>query len=141
MIRAWKYLLTVPGIGVSLLPKLACPLCWPSYAGLLGSFGLGFLSSGEYLLPLTGAFLVLTVGALAFRAKRRHGYGPLGLGIVSSGGVLLGKFVWESTLATYATVALLVIASAWNAWPHRNGAAGGLNLERRWGAGNNGQTR
>jgi mercuric ion transport protein len=118
--RAWKQLLTIPGIGVSLLPKIACPLCWPSYGGLLGSLGLGFLISGKYLLPLTGAFLVLTVGALAFGAKRRHGYGPFGLGIMASGGVLLGKFAWESTLTIYATVGLLMVASAWNAWPHRS---------------------
>lgn len=132
MSRGWKQLFAIPGIGVSLLPKIACPLCWPSYAGLLSSLGLGFLISGKYLLPVTGAFLVLTVGALAFGAKRRHGFGPLGLGIVSSGGVLLGKFVWESPLMVYVTVGLLVIASAWNAWPHRNRGSRtvSLTLER-----------
>jgi len=93
MSRTWKQnLWTIPGIGVSLLPKLACPLCWPAYAGLLSSVGLGFLISSKYLLPLTGAFLVLAVGALAFRAKHRHGYGPFVLGIVSAVGVLIGKF-------------------------------------------------
>lgn len=122
MSHGWKQLLTIPSIGVSLLPKLACPLCWPAYAGLLGSLGLGFLISGKYLLPLTGAFLVVAVGALAFGAKRRHGYGPLGLGIVASGGVLLGMFVWDSTLTMYATVGLLVVASAWNAWPRQSQA-------------------
>jgi hypothetical protein len=120
MSRTWKQnLWTIPGIGVSLLPKLACPLCWPAYAGLLSSVGLGFLISSKYLLPLTGAFLVLAVGALAFRAKHRHGYGPFVLGIVSAVGVLIGKFAWESNPTMYATVGLLVIASVWNAWPHR----------------------
>jgi hypothetical protein len=120
MSRTWKQnLWTVPGIGVSLLPKLVCPLCWPAYAGLLSSVGLGFLISTRYLLPITGAFLVLAVGALAFRAKHRHGYGPLLLGIVSAVGVLLAKFAWESKPTIYASVGLLVIASAWNAWPHR----------------------
>lgn len=123
MSRAWKHVLMIPGIGVSLLPKVACPLCWPSYAGLLGSLGLGFLISGKYLLTLTGVFLVLTLGAFAFGAKRRHGYGPLWLGIVSSGGVLLGKFAWESKPTMYAAVGLLVVASVWNGWPHRIGAA------------------
>jgi hypothetical protein len=42
--RAWKQgLLATPGIGVPLLPKLMCPLCWPAYAGLLSTLGLGFL--------------------------------------------------------------------------------------------------
>ncbi len=37
----WKHgLLALPGVGVSILPKLACPLCWPAYAGLLSSIGL-----------------------------------------------------------------------------------------------------
>jgi hypothetical protein len=37
--QAW---LALPGVGASLFPKLACPLCWPAYAGLLSSVGLGF---------------------------------------------------------------------------------------------------
>jgi hypothetical protein len=36
---------TVPGIGVAHLPKLACPLCWPFYSGIVSSAGLGFLLS------------------------------------------------------------------------------------------------
>ncbi len=80
---AWKQgLLAVPGIGIALLPKLACPLCWPAYAGILSSLGLGFLISTAYLLPFTIAFLILTLAVLAFRAKQRWGYGPLGLGLV-----------------------------------------------------------
>jgi hypothetical protein len=44
--QVWKQaLLAAPGVGVSLLPKLVCPLCWPAYAGLLSTFGLGFLIS------------------------------------------------------------------------------------------------
>ena len=32
--RTWKQnLLAAPGIGLSLLPKIACPVCWPAYAG------------------------------------------------------------------------------------------------------------
>lgn len=120
MNRAWKQsLVTIPGVGVSLLPKLACPLCWPAYAGLLSSIGLGFLISAKYLLPITASFLVLAVGALAFRANQRHGYGPFLLGLCAAAGVLVGKFWWESNPAMYSAVGLLVIGSVWNAWPHR----------------------
>jgi mercuric ion transport protein len=116
----WKQsLMTIPSVGISLLPKLACPLCWPAYTGLLSSVGLGFLISARYLLPLTAAFLVIAVGALAFRVNRRHGYGPFAFGLLASVGVLVGKFWWESNPAMYAAVAVLVIASVWNAWPHR----------------------
>lgn len=121
MSSAWKhYLLTIPGVGVTLLPKLACPLCWPAYAGLLSSIGLGFLISTRYLLPITAVFLVLAVGALAFRAKNRHGYGPFVLGAVSAVIVVVGKFALESSPTMYAAIGSLMTASVWNAWPRRN---------------------
>ena len=120
MNRTWRQsLMTIPGVGVSLLPKLACPFCWPAYAGLLSSVGLGFLISSKYLLPITAAFLAVALGALAFRANRRHGFAPFVLGLLAATGVLVGKFWWESNPTMYAAVGLLVIASVWNAWPLR----------------------
>ena len=120
MNRTWKQgLLALPGIGVSILPKLACPLCWPAYAGLLSSVGLGFLISAAYLLPLTITFLGLALAALAFRAKNRNGFGPFSIGLVATAGVLLGKFVWESPATIYSAVGMLVLATLWNAWPRR----------------------
>lgn len=120
MSRAWKQgLLALPGVGVSLLPKLACPVCWPAYAGLLSSVGLGFLISAAYLLPLTLAFLGLTLAALAFRATNRRGFGPFLMGLVAAIAILLGKFLWESKLMIYSGIGMLVAASVWNAWPHR----------------------
>ena len=118
MNRTWKQnLLTLPGLGVSMLPKLACPACWPAYAGLLSSVGLGFLISTVYLLPLTVSFLVFALAALVFRANKRRGYGPFVLGLVAGSAVLLGKFVLGSNLIVYSALGLLVIASLWNAWP------------------------
>jgi len=120
----WKQgLLALPGVGVSLLPKLACPLCWPAYAGLLSSVGLGFLVSAAYLLPLTSGFLLIALGAMAFKANSRHGYGPFLLGLLAATAVLLGKFRWESNATMYGAVGLLVIASLWNAWPIRGDSA------------------
>ncbi len=121
MSRAWRQgLLALPGVSVSMLPKLACPVCWPAYAGLLALVGLGFLVSAVYLLPLTAAFLALALGAMAFRAKKRHGYGPSLLGLGAATAILLGKFVWESTPTLYGAVGLLVIASLWNSWPRHD---------------------
>jgi hypothetical protein len=117
--RTWKQdLIAIPTVGVSLLPKLACPLCWPAYAGLLSSIGLGFLVSARYLLAITVVFLVLALGALIFRAEYRHGYGPFVVGLIAGVGVLIAKFRWGSNPALYAAVGLLVVASLWNAWPH-----------------------
>ena len=118
MIRTWKQsALTIPGIGVALLPKLICPLCWPLYAGIVSSVGLGFLIGTAYLLPITGAFLILTLAVLGLRAKQRRGYSPLVAGVVASAAVLGGKFLLESNPTTYAGVGLLVAGSVWNAWP------------------------
>ena len=116
----WKRSLAVlPGIGVSLLPKLMCPMCWPAYAGLVSALGLGFLISTKYLLPLTVAFLAITATALGFRASRRHGYGPLWLGLVAAAVILSGKFYFDAPQATYSGVGLLIAASVWNSWPRR----------------------
>jgi mercuric ion transport protein len=113
-------LLTLPGVLVSLLPSLACPLCWPAYAALVSSLGLGFLASSTYLLPLTGVLLALALAivGLGLQAKNK-GYGPLALALVSAGAILPGKFLLASAAMTYAGVALLVIASAWSMLPAR----------------------
>ena len=116
--RSWKIgLAALPGVAVSLLPNLACPACWPAYAGIMSSLGLGFLMDSTWLLPLTAVFLAVAVGALAFRARRRRGYWPFLLGSLASAVVLGGKFLLEIDAMMYIGVALLVSASVWNSWP------------------------
>jgi len=115
-------LLTIPGVFVSLLPALACPLCWPAYAALLSSIGLGFLISSTYLLPLTGAFLAVALVGLGLQAKK-SGYGPLLLGIISVALIVSGKFVLTSSPVNYMGVGLLAAASAWALVPRRRAAA------------------
>ena len=122
--RSWKLnVAMLPGIGAAFLPKVACPACWPAYAGFLSSVGLGFLLDTTYLLPLTAAFLAVAVGALAYRARRRRGYLPFALGVVAAAIVLIGKFTFESDPAMYAGLAILIGASVWNTWPRRRLAA------------------
>ncbi|WP_224962848.1 MerC family mercury resistance protein [Geomonas subterranea] len=108
---------TLPGIGVALLPKLACPACWPAYAGVLSSLGIGFVNYSPYLLSLTVLFLFLALGSLGFRARRRRGYGPLALGAVAAIIVIAGKFIFSHDGAMYGGVILLMGASLWNSWP------------------------
>ncbi len=116
----WKHtLLMVPAVGASLLPKLICPVCWPAYAGIVSSLGLGFLIGTAYLLPVTAAFLVVSTGALAFRARQRRGYAPFWTGSVATTVVLVGKFRFDSLVVTYAGIMLLVAVSIWNIWPRR----------------------
>ncbi len=121
---AWRSALSVvPAIGAALLPKVACPACWPAYAGFLSTLGLGFLMETRWLLPLTTVFLALAIGALALRARARQGYRPLGLGLVGAAVVLGGKFGLESDAAMYGGLGLLVIASLWNSWPRKRAPA------------------
>ncbi|MBI3665385.1 MAG: hypothetical protein HY236_04045 [Acidobacteria bacterium] len=115
---AWKQsLLVLAGAAFGSLPQLACPACWPAYAGLLSSLGLGFLLSNQYLLPLTIAFLALAIGALGLRAWKSRRYGTLLLGLAGSALLVAGKFVLGSNTAMYGGVSLLVAASLWNARP------------------------
>ncbi len=115
----WRFLASLPGVGAGLLPVGLCPACWPAYAGILGSLGLGFLLESTYLLPLTIGFLGLALFALAFRAKTRRGYGPLVIGTASVGSVLVFKFAFPVASAVYAGLFALVAASVWNAWPEK----------------------
>ena len=122
---AWRRsLATLPGIGASVLPAGLCPACWPAYAGLLSSLGLGFLLKTTYLLPLTALFVLMALGALAFRAKTHRGYGPFVIGLLASGIVLAGKFALASDVAMYAGIALLLAASVWNSWPRTMASSG-----------------
>lgn len=117
-LRSWRLNgAMLPAFGSALLPKLTCPACWPAYAGLLSSLGVGFVDYTPYLLPLTIGFLAFALAALGYRASRRRGYGPVLLGTMASAVVLVGKFRYDSDPAMYAGLAALVMASLWNTWP------------------------
>ena len=109
----------LPGICISLLPKLTCPMCWPAYTGFVSALGLGFLISTKNLLLLTLAFLAITAATLGFGASRRHGYYPLWLGLFAGVVILIGKFYFDSAQMAYLGVGLLIAVSVWNRWPRR----------------------
>lgn len=113
---------SLPAVGVALLPKLACPACWPAYAGLLSSLGIGFFDYTPYLLPLTAVFLLIAVAALAYRARQRRGYKPFLMGLLAGAILLIGKFYFDSDAAMYTGLSLLVAASLWNTWPRSQSA-------------------
>lgn len=108
---------SIPGIAFALLPKLTCAACWPIYAGVMSSLGIGFFNYSDYLLPITGLALLVALSALGYRANTRRGYSPLLLGIVSSILILVGKFILEIPFIVYLGIASLIIANLWNAWP------------------------
>src|SRR5437879_3975515 len=112
-------LLTIPGVVVSLLPILGCSLCWPAYAALISSLGIGFLGNSTYLFPLTGGLLAVAVVGLGMQIKSK-GHRPFVMGLVSLATILPGKFLIGSDLMTYTGVALMAIASAWSLAPRRS---------------------
>ena len=107
----------LPAVGAVFLPKLACPACWPAYAGLLSSMGIGFIDYTPYLLPLTLAFLVIALVTLFYRAERRYGYNPFLLGLGAGAILLIGKFQYDSDATMYVGLGLLILSSLWNTWP------------------------
>jgi hypothetical protein len=114
-------LVGIPAAALTALP--ACPACYPLYAGILSSLGLSALIDPGAQAVLTSLLLAVALAALAFRARRRRGYGPLALGVAASSVVLAAKFGLGWSALTYAGVALLLAAGLWNAWPR---SAGGV---------------
>lgn len=112
-------LATLPSVGIALLPKLTCPVCWPAYTAVLGAMGVNFVNYTPVLLPVLIALLAIALIALAYRAPFRRGYGPFWVGLLASLVILLGKFHWGSEPAVYAGSFALLGASAWNVWPVR----------------------
>jgi hypothetical protein len=121
----------VPGIGAALLPAVACPACWPAYAGLLSSFGVGFVNYTPFLLPIMALFLAVALATLAVQGRRRGHYGPLLLGAAGTAGLLAGRFAVASDPLMYTGIAALIAASVWNAWPRRGGRHAGWRPEGR----------
>lgn len=114
----WKgSLATLPAVAAALLPAGLCPACWPAYTGLLSAFGLGFLLDEVYLFPLTAVLLAVALGALALGARKRQGFGPFLLGLAATAIVLAGKFAFDSNIAMYGGIVMLIGSSVWNAWP------------------------
>ena len=97
-------------------------------AGLLGSMGIAFLLKTTYLLPLMAVALVVAVIGLGFGAGKRHGYGPLAVGILSAVLLLVGRFVVVSDAMMYCGGGMLIVASVWNSWPTKRTAPTAVEL-------------
>jgi hypothetical protein len=109
----------LPGLGVALMPKIVCPLCWPAYAGVLSATGLTFLMNDKWLFPIMALCLLAALAALTWNAKARWGYGPVVVGTAAAVAILTGRFALDSEVAVYGGVGALIAASTWNAWPRR----------------------
>jgi mercuric ion transport protein len=114
-----KAVAVLPAMGTALLPKVTCPACWPAYAGVLSTLGLGFVNYTPYMLPLTTVFFAMALASLGYQAGRRRHFIPLLLGLLAAVLVIAGKFIFVSNLTVYAGITLFVGASLWNSWLQR----------------------
>ena len=119
-----------PAIASALLPKLTCPACWPAYAGLLSTLGLGFVDYTPYLMPLTIVFLLIALASLGKSAKGEGDYKPFLLGSLAAATVVIGKFELEMESAMYGGIALLMAAFVWTSWPKRNRSCAACEPQR-----------
>lgn len=125
----WMRVLGIsPGVGAALLPVGVCPVCWPVYAGVMSSLGLGFLLNSAYLFSLIAILLAIGLGVSLYRAKTRRGYGPFALGAVGTIVLLVGKFALSWNLLAYAGLVVFIVASVWNAWPRKGDATGSCEM-------------
>ena len=97
--------LALPALLVSLLPNLTCPACWTAYGTVLGALGLGFVSTGVWLLPLTIVSLLVALWGFAAAAIARRGYGPLVIGLAAAFALIIGKFFLNSNTLWIAGLA------------------------------------
>lgn len=114
-------LAVLPSILFSTLPVVACPSCWPAYAGLLSALGFSFLMEAKWLLPITAVALGVAVLGLAHSAIKRRRFGPLLLGLASALVILTTKLTdGPNELAILATLGL-ISSSLLNTFPPRKG--------------------
>ncbi|MFQ5453257.1 MAG: hypothetical protein ACE5D6_03620, partial [Candidatus Zixiibacteriota bacterium] len=59
-----RIITALPGIGAAMLPNVTCPACWPVYAGILSSMGLGFLMQGRYFFIVISILLGFSLFSL-----------------------------------------------------------------------------
>lgn len=114
-----RILTALPGIGAAMLPKAACPVCWPVYAGILSSLGLGFLMTGPYFYLFIGILLSISLFSLAYKAKSRRGHLPFWIGLSSAAIIIIGKYYLLPDYVFYSGALLLIIASIWNNIPSK----------------------
>lgn len=108
-------LAALPAVLLALLPKFACPACWPAYGSVLQALGLGSVLSSPWRLPLLAVFLLPALGLLARTGRRRRDQRPLTLGVVGAIVSLLAVALGHSTMSLLGS-ALFVGAMVWSSF-------------------------
>jgi cytochrome bd-type quinol oxidase subunit 2 len=107
--------LTIGSFVLAIAPK--CPICLWAYFGVAGAAGAATSLWGAWIAPVTAAWLVFTVVALAWKAEGR--YAPAALGLLASIAILAAKFRFDHKPTIYAGLAALFVATIWRAYSRR----------------------
>jgi hypothetical protein len=113
---AKRNLSSLSALGISLLPKIGCPICWGAHVGVVSSalFSYGVVS--RHVVSLTAIALGINLLVTAREAVRCGQYRALALAIVACALILLGKSVLHAELPIYVGGSLLAGTSVWHNW-------------------------
>lgn len=100
---------TISAVLTALMPK--CPICWMAW---MGALGVSSTVNALWMRPLAVAFLLLPLGAIFFRIRRRGGYRPFFLGLAAAVAMYVSKFILFSDPGVYLSGGALVGASMWS---------------------------
>jgi hypothetical protein len=106
-------------VAAALLLGASCPACWLAYAGLLTLPGLAWLFGKTSFRLITLAVLGTALASLAYRAPVRRGSRLLSLRVSAASLLVLEQWWLSSPVLLAVGLALLVVASLWNAWPRQ----------------------
>lgn len=104
-------LAAAPALLLALLPKVACPACWPAYGSVLSALGLGGLLASPWRVPLLAVFLAPALWLLARGCRRRDRRWPLVPGLGGAAATMVGAFRDQVGLSLVGSV-LFVVAMA-----------------------------
>jgi hypothetical protein len=106
-------LFSIPGLALSLIPKIGCPLCWGLQIGYAGAL----LSTHIFVSRHVGLLVVVAMNTswivLAWKGKRRDSYKSLAAVTGLYGLILLGNAASKSTWMTCLGSLALLGASVW----------------------------
>jgi hypothetical protein len=105
-------LAAAPALLLALLPKVACPACWPAYGSVLSGFGLGGLPASPWRVPMLVVLLAPALWLLARDCRRRHRRWPFVSGLGGAATSLAGALGDQVGLSLAGSVLFLVAMAA-----------------------------
>ncbi len=110
----WRAFIVAPAAILPLLPSASCPVCLAAYAGVLSSFGLGFLFRDPVQRPLIILFLSISVASIGWATRQHRNIGPIAAVVLGSFAIVAGRILVSAPWLVYVGVPCVVVAAAWN---------------------------